>query len=176
MWLQKFFCMRIFNFLHLKPDSWTASFQFPMETSRDAETPESTPSTSSIFGSPTEPIYTESKHTLGPDLLQDSLSLLASKNDQAIQQSAAQRKREECMEFKSGCPILFLFELCKHFKLAPEVQYRAAELFNRFMIQHIVELYQVCPCYKGKSDIIHFQIQDIPLDKTQNSVSCVYIP
>ena len=117
-----------------------------METSKDGDSPESTPSTSSIFGSPTEPIYTESKHTLSADLLQDSLSLLASKNDQtlsAIQESAAEKRRDQCMEFRSGYPILFLFELCKHFKLAPEVQYRAAELFHRFMISHIVELYQV---------------------------------
>lgn len=117
-----------------------------METSRGLDSPESTASTSSIFGSPTEPIYTESKHTLGPDLLQDSLSLLASKNDQAmsaIQKSATEKKQDECMEFKSGNPILFLFELCKHFKLAAEVQYRAAELFHRFMVRHIMELYQV---------------------------------
>lgn len=117
-----------------------------MEASKGVDTPESTPSTSSIFGSPTEPIYTESKHTLSADLLQDSLSLLASKNDQtlsAIQESATEKKRDECMEFRSGYPILFLFELCMHYKLAPEVQYRAAELFHRFMISHIVELYQV---------------------------------
>lgn len=115
-----------------------------MEATRSGDTPESTPS--SFFGSPSEPIYTDSKHTLGADLLQDSLTLLASKNDLAlssIQESALEKDRDDCMEFKSGPPILFLFELCRHFKLAPEVQYRAAELFHCFMISHIVELYQV---------------------------------
>ena len=71
--------------------------------------------------------------------------LLASKNDSAlsaISESPAEKSRDDCMEFKSGYAILFLFELCKHFKLAPEVQYRAAELFHRFMISHIAELYQ----------------------------------
>ncbi len=107
-------------------------------------TPESSPS--SFFGSPSEPIYADSKHVLSADLLQDSLMLLASKNDSAllnIQKSSVERSRDDCMEFKSGYPILFLFELCKHFKLVPEVQYRAAELFHRFMISHIAELYQV---------------------------------
>jgi hypothetical protein len=71
--------------------------------------------------------------------------LLASKNDSVIshiQESSTEKDRDECMEFRSGYPILFLFELCKHFKLSPEVQYRAAELFHRFMISHVVELYQ----------------------------------
>ena len=110
-----------------------------MENSKSAE------ASPSIFGSPSEPIYSDSKHSLSSDLLQDSLMLLASKNDSALsalQESSVAKSRDECMEFKSGHPILFLFELCKHFKLAPEVQYRAAELFHRFMISHIVELYQ----------------------------------
>lgn len=115
-----------------------------METSKSLDTPEGSPR--NFFGSPSEPIFTESKHTLSSDLLQDSLMLLASKNDSAlstIQESSSERSRDDCMEFRSGYPILFLFELCKHFKLSPEVQYRAAELFHRFMISHIAELYQV---------------------------------
>ncbi len=118
-----------------------------MEASKSVDTPESTPS--SFFGSPAEPIYTDHKYTMSADLLQDSLTLLASKNDQAvstIQESEPERKRDECMNFKSGYPILFLFELCRHFKLDPEVQYRAAELFHRFMLNHIIELYQVKWC------------------------------
>lgn len=108
------------------------------------DTPEST--SSKFFGSPSEPIYTDSKHTLNADLLQDSLTLLSSKNDSVlsiIQESTVEKNKDDCMEFKSGSPILFLFELCRYFKLAPEVQYRAAELFHRFMISHIIELYQV---------------------------------
>ena len=117
-----------------------------MEAPKSADTPESTPS--SFFGSPTEPIYSDHKQTLSADLLQDTLVLLASKNDLAvstIQESDAERKKDECMHFSSGHPILFLFELCRHFKLAPEVQYRAAELFHRFMLSHVIELYQVNP-------------------------------
>ena len=115
-----------------------------MEVSESIDTPESAPS--SFFGSPTEPIYADHKHTLSAELLQDSLTLLASHNDQAvstIQESKAGRKKDECMSFKTGYPILFLFELCRHFKLDPEVQYRAAELFHRFMLNHVIELYQV---------------------------------
>ena len=115
-----------------------------METSKSPDSPESI--ASSFFGSPSEPIYTENKHLLSGDLLQDSLTLLASENDLALStlnESTIEKSREDCMEFKSGYSILFLFELCKHFKLAPEVKYRAVELFNRFMIKHIIELHQV---------------------------------
>lgn len=115
-----------------------------MESSKSAKTPES--ASSKVFGSPSEPIYSDSKHNISADLLQDSLTLLASKNDLAlssIQKSGPERSREECIEFKCGYPILFIFELCRHFKLTPEVQYRAAELFHRFMISHIIDLHQV---------------------------------
>ena len=101
-------------------------------------------SPSSLFGSPLEPIYTENKHVLTADLLQDSLTLLSWKNDSAVQEAATNKKTQDCMALKSGCPVLFIFELCKHFKLSSEVQYKAAELFHRFMVNHIIELYQVC--------------------------------
>ena len=112
-----------------------------MESSKSGE---STPS--SFFGSPCEPIYSDSKHSLSADLLQDSLMLLSSKNDDSalasLQEVTTEMNRAERTEFKSGFTVLFLFELCKYFKLAPEVQYRAVGLFDRFMISHVLELYQ----------------------------------
>lgn len=100
----------------------------------------------SFFGSPSEPIYTDNQHVLTADLLQDALALLSRKNDSAlsvVQEAAKNKKAQDCIVLRSGYPILFLFELCKHFKLSSEVQYKAAELFYRFMTNHIVELYQV---------------------------------
>ena len=101
---------------------------------------------SGFFGSPKEPIYTDNKHVLRADLLQDTLTLLSSKNDTAlsvVREAASKKKAPDSMVLKSGYPILFLFELCKHFKLSSEVQYKATELFHRFMLNHIIELYQV---------------------------------
>ena len=114
-----------------------------MEASATSDTV-NTPSR--FFGSPSEPIYTDNQHVLTTDLLQDSLTLLSWKNDSSlsvVQEAATNRKVQDCTLLKSGYPILFLFELCKHFKLSSEVQYKAAELFYRFMMSHIVELYQV---------------------------------
>ena len=68
-----------------------------------------------------------------------SLSFLASQNEAAMSNgsSAADETRGA---FKSGDSVLFVFELCRRFDLSAEVQYRAAELFQRFMHRHIVEL------------------------------------
>ncbi len=115
-----------------------------METS--ASSGASTSSPPSLFASPLEPIYTENEHVLTPDLLQDSLTLLSWKNDSAlsiVQEAATNKEIQDCIALKSGHPALFIFELCKHFKLSSEVQYKAAELFHRFMVNHIIELYQV---------------------------------
>jgi len=113
-----------------------------MESS--AETSASSPP--SLFGSPLEPIYTENEHLLTPDLLQDSLTLLSLKNDlvlSLVQENTSERKIQDCIVLKSGYPAQFIFELCKHFKLSSEVQYKAAQLFHQFMVNHIIELYQV---------------------------------
>ncbi len=110
--------------------------QARMETPQVVATPNVV---SSIFGSPPEPIFNESTHGVGPELLQSSLKSLAARNDAAIHTSEVD-STEGC--FKSGTPVRFVFELSRHFGLRPEVQYRAAELFHQFMLKHIIELYQ----------------------------------
>lgn len=94
----------------------------------------------SVFGSPPEPIFNESKNAISDELLKDAHKLLTSKNDVFVRDAVPDETRG-C--FKTGQPVLFLFELSRHFGLPTDVQYRAAELFHRFMTRHIVELYQV---------------------------------
>ena len=93
------------------------------------------------FGSPPEPVFNGGKNGLSVELLEDSLKLLASKNEAAVKTESKEDFSSGC--FKKGQPVQFIFELCKHFGLNSEVQYKAAELFHRFMIGHIKELYQV---------------------------------
>ena len=103
----------------------------------NSNTPANDSDTSSVFGSPPEPIFSDSKHSLSTEMLQVSLSFLASQNEAAM---TGTQRDDTRGAFKSGNPIIFLFELCKRFDLSSEVQYRAAELFQRFMHRHIVEL------------------------------------
>ena len=136
------------------------------------ETPESR--AGNVFGSPPEPIFNESKHGVSTELLEDNLKLLAGKNDTAVDKSK-EDETEGC--FKQGNPVLFLFELCSHFGLRPEVKYWAAELFHRFMLNHITELYQhVQESSKTESPIQWEDVEgrlkhQIPL----RAVSCVQL-
>ena len=94
----------------------------------------------SVFGSPPEPIFNESKNGISDELLIAALKFLTSKNEVAVR-GAEPDETSGC--FKSGQPVQFLFELSQHFGLPSDVQYRAADLFHRFMTSHIIELYQV---------------------------------
>lgn len=104
------------------------------------ESSEGSKSSLSVFGSPPEPIFNESKNGLSNELLLDAFKFLYSKNEAAVR-GAVPDETGGC--FKSGQPVEFLFELCRHFELGTDVQYRAADLYHQFMTNHIVELYQV---------------------------------
>ena len=104
------------------------------------ESSEGSKSSLSVFGSPPEPIFNESKNGLSNELLQDAFKFLSSKNALAVR-GAIPDETGGC--FKSGQPVEFIFELCRHFELGTDVQYRAADLYHQFMTNHIVELYQV---------------------------------
>ena len=107
------------------------------------ESSEGSKSSLSVFGSPPEPIFNESKNGLSNELLLDAFKFLSSKNEVAVR-GAVPDETGGC--FKSGQPVEFLFELCRHFELGTDVQYRAADLYHQFMTNHIMELYQVRTC------------------------------
>ena len=94
----------------------------------------------SVFGSPPEPIFNESKNGLSDELLLDAFKFLSSKNEAAVRGAIPDETRG-C--FKCGQPVQFLFELSRYFGLPTDVQYRAADLYHQFMTSHILELYQV---------------------------------
>ena len=129
---------------------------------------------SSVFGSPPEPIFTDSKHSLSREMLQVSLSFLASQNEVSMNQALPDDTRGA---FKSGDAVLFLFELCRRFELSAEVQYRAAELFHRFMHLHIVELCEHVRGTKGTSSPINWSEVETRLKHQVplRAVSCVQL-
>lgn len=130
--------------------------------------------TSSVFGSPPEPIFTDSKHSLSREMLQVSLSFLASQNEATMNRASTDDTRGA---FKSGNPVLFLFELCKRFDLSSEVQYRAVELFQRFMRLHIVELLEHVRGTQGTSSPINWSEVETRLKHQVplRAVSCVQL-
>ena len=143
-----------------------------MRPTQKMSTPDS--DTSSVFGSPPEPIFSDSKHSISKEMLQASLSFLASQNETSMNQASPDETRGA---FKSGDPVLFLFELCKRFELGAEVQYRAAELFQRFMNLHIVELRQHVLGTQGTSNPIKWSEVETRLKHQVplRAVSCVQL-
>lgn len=131
------------------------------------ESSEESRSSLSVFGSPPEPIFNESRNGLSNELILDSLKFLSSKNEVAVRGAVIDETRG-C--FKSGQPVQFLFELSKHFKLPTDVQYRAAELFHHFMTSHIVELYQVLAVWCCQYSYVCHQLPVVlPLQHVQQS-------
>ena len=143
------------------------------KSNRNMDTPSSI-DVNDCFGSPPEPIFNETKNGLSRELLQDSLKLLASKNEAAVTRNE-QDETEGC--FKTKSPVVFLFELCQHFGLRPEVQYWAAELFHRFMLNHIIELYEhVKDSQKTESPIQWSDVENrLKHQIVLRAVSCVQL-
>lgn len=143
-------------------------------SSREMETPRSQQATiSGFFGTPPEPIFNESKNAFPPEMLQGALKQLAEKNEAAM----AHQEDESQGRFRTGNPALFIFELSRRFSMRPEVQYQALELFHRFMLGHIRELYvHVHESQKGSSPLqwkdVESRLQhQLPL----RAVSCVQL-
>ena len=129
---------------------------------------------SSVFGSPPEPIFSESKHGLSFELLQDVLKFLTDRNEATMNRAHPDKTQAV---FKSGNPVLFLFELCQRFQLKFEVQYCAAELFQRFMERHIVELSEHVLSTQGTNSPINWSEVETRLKHQVplRAISCVQL-
>ena len=98
------------------------------------ETPQR--SSQQFFASPPEPLFNEKHVGMKPALLEETLQLLAKENEQNMLNLDT-----ECNGvFKNGKRAIYMFLLCKHFKLGYEEQFVAIELFSRFMSKHVAEL------------------------------------
>ena len=103
------------------------SMETPLQQSNDAR---------KFFASPPEPLFNEKLIGMKPALLDETLQMLAKENEKNMLNTD-----DECKGiFKSGKRAIYMFLLCKHFKLGYEEQNVAVELFSRFMARHIVEL------------------------------------
>lgn len=89
-----------------------------------------------IFGTPQEPIFNEKSNGISPEILQEWLITLALLNSQNVDSSP----QHEGL-FKSGRSAEFVFLTCERLKLSAEAQFTAVELFDRFMLKHVNDLY-----------------------------------
>ncbi|XP_071144761.1 cyclin N-terminal domain-containing protein 1-like isoform X1 [Mytilus edulis] len=89
-----------------------------------------------IFGTPTEPLFNEKSNGISPDILQEWLTSLAVLNSKHVDVSL---KHEGL--FKAGKSAEFVFLTCERLKLSADAKYCAVELFDRFMLKHVNDLY-----------------------------------
>ncbi|XP_065892255.1 cyclin N-terminal domain-containing protein 1-like [Dysidea avara] len=95
-------------------------------------------SSQQFFTSPPEPLFNDKHVGMKPALLEETLQQLAKENELNML-----NMDDECKGvFKNGKRAVFMFLLCKHYKLGYEDQFVAIELFSRFMSKHVAELLQ----------------------------------
>lgn len=126
-----------------------------------------------FFASPPEPLFNEKLLGMKPALLDEALQMLAKENEKNML-----NVDDECRGiFKSGKRAVYIFLLCKHFKLGYEEQNVALELFSRFMSRHIVELMQHVRDTKNTDNPIEWSHVEerIKHQITLRAVTCVQL-
>ncbi|XP_064610465.1 cyclin N-terminal domain-containing protein 1-like isoform X2 [Liolophura sinensis] len=93
-----------------------------------------------IFGTPPEPHFNHKSLSLSAPLLEEWLTVLSEENCRRV--SSADPRQ---LLFRKGHASEVIFLVCDKLRLRNDAKYIAVELFNRFMIQHVKDLYKhVC--------------------------------
>lgn len=98
-----------------------------------------------IFGTPPEPVFNMKGCCLSSSLLEELLVVLAAGNEKELQ-----RVSPNCGLFKCGSLVECIFIICDRLKQPPETRYIAAELFDRFIRAHVINLKQRTDSFPGQ--------------------------
>ena len=126
----------------------------------------------SFFATPPEPLFNHEKTGLCPELIQKSLEGLVMLNEKTVQQDV---ELHNCFITKNSATFFFL--TCRHLNLPLDIQYRAIDLFVRFMASHVTELYaHVQSTRKSSSPIEWETVQDrLTHQVTLRAVTCIQL-
>lgn len=126
----------------------------------------------SIFATPPEPLFNHVKSGLCPELIQKSLQDLAKLNEKALNKNTT---LQDCFITKDSTSFIFL--ACQQLKLPIEIQYRAIDLFVKFMSKHVTELYAYVQSTKNfQSPIDWVTVQDrLTHQVTLRAVTCIQL-
>ncbi|ESO95754.1 hypothetical protein LOTGIDRAFT_160299 [Lottia gigantea] len=105
-----------------------------------------------IFGSPEEPFFNDKNYGVAPDILKEWLIELNLRNKEVIEN--ADLKQDY---FYHSDAICFIFKTCENFKLQNNVKYHAAELFERFMLKHVQDLYEHLRTTEPKNKLLKWE-------------------
>lgn len=127
---------------------------------------------SKIFGSPPEPYFSVSELYLSSDILEDGLKTLADKNQELINKTT-----DDDNYFKDGKSVELIFNITKKLDLPLEVRFLAVELFDKFMLKHVNELYEIVVSSSSKEKQLDWSsveariIDQVPL----RAVTCIQL-
>ncbi|KAI8795664.1 cyclin N-terminal domain-containing protein 1-like isoform X1 [Biomphalaria glabrata] len=89
-----------------------------------------------IFGTPTEPLFNNEENGICPEILQDWLDNMALMNARDIETATVTQNI-----FSHGSWSECVFLMCDRFELPCQAKYAALEIFDRFMLKHLQDLY-----------------------------------
>ncbi|XP_059158527.1 cyclin N-terminal domain-containing protein 1-like [Physella acuta] len=92
---------------------------------------------SGIFGTPAEPLFNNDENGSSAEILQDWLLNMAVVNTKEIKTSSSIQNI-----FTHGSWSECVFLMCDRFELPCQAKYAALEIFDRFMLKHIQDLYE----------------------------------
>ena len=144
-----------------------------MTQTPDSQLTSSEDSISGIFASPPEPVFND-KNGISSVHLQHSLKTLAEDNKALMNKVG---NSEASFLLNSSKCVMFIFNLANHFGLLPEAQYRALDLFCRFLPLHVKELHQyVASSCCSEQNISWEQVEKrLQHQVTLRAVSCVQV-
>ncbi len=128
----------------------------------------------SFFGTPPEPLFNHEKTGLCPELIQKSLQGLAKLNDRTVLRPE-EIELHNCLVTKNSATFFFL--TCRHLNLPLDIQYRAIDIFVRFMTRHVTELYAHVQSTRNSSSPIEWEtVQDrLTHQVTLRAVTCIQL-
>ncbi|KAL3862449.1 hypothetical protein ACJMK2_008413 [Sinanodonta woodiana] len=99
-----------------------------------------------IFGTPLEPLFNHCRSAENQELVQCTLSLLIKKNSEDVKTATPEQ-----FIFRTNDSVQFLFLTCEKLKLPEETKFQAMNLFERFMLKHVKELYSYVLTSKNRN-------------------------
>ncbi|XP_015754998.1 PREDICTED: cyclin N-terminal domain-containing protein 1-like [Acropora digitifera] len=93
---------------------------------------------SRIFGTPPEPVFNMKSACMPPELLEESLYVLADINEKNMDDASRIQGF-----FKGGKTAAYVFLLCEDMGLPSQTRFLAIEIFDRFMSKHVCGLYEL---------------------------------
>lgn len=117
-----------------------------------------------------EILFTRELPLIGRELLEDTLCVLANKNDETV------RQPEEFQDHLSqGKTIEFIFQTCRKWRLPVPVQFLSVEYLDRFLVKHVRDLRLEIAASNGPRVAWESVVERLSEQVVLRALSCIQI-